>query len=326
MIVRIARYILLSMNFNTRFVSIAFLTLTWFSAFGSSIDTSQSIEIGGIKQWIAIKGQDDSDPVLLFLHGGPGNSVMGYAEKFTTELQKHFVVVQWDQRESGKTAELNATNKPLSVELLSNDAIEVINHLRKRFSQDKIFLMGHSWGGFLALKIASEHPELLVASFAVSPMVHQLESERLSLQMMIDKATKEKNQEALKELQTVRVPFENGEQLYFHRSWLLKFAGRKSPEKSFVETWAKKWLALFNEASAVNFFVTAPQINCPVYFFVGRKDYQTNFQLTDDYYKVLRGPTKGLYWFEDSAHSVPTSEPAKLQQVIITDVLPKLGY
>jgi predicted alpha/beta-fold hydrolase len=121
--------------------------------------------------------QKKPTPVLLFLHGGPGNSVMGYAQKFTAELQKHFVVVQWDQRESGKTAELNTTDKPLSVELLSNDALEVINHLRKRFSQEKIFLMGHSWVVFLPLRSLPEHPELLIASFAVSPMVNQLESD-----------------------------------------------------------------------------------------------------------------------------------------------------
>ncbi|MEJ0055520.1 MAG: hypothetical protein WDN75_07610 [Bacteroidota bacterium] len=68
----------------------------------SLIHSEEAINIGGIKQWISIKGTDSKDPVLLFLHGGPGNSAMGYADKFTGELQKHFVVIQWDQRESGE--------------------------------------------------------------------------------------------------------------------------------------------------------------------------------------------------------------------------------
>jgi pimeloyl-ACP methyl ester carboxylesterase len=250
---------------------------------------------------------------------------MSYAHKFTAELQKHFVVVNWDQRESGKTADLNSSDKPLSVELLEKDAVEMINYLRTRFSQEKIYVMGHSWGGFLVLKIAAEHPELLQACLAVSPMVNQLESERLSLQWMMDKAKKENNQVALKELLSVSVPFATGEQLYFHRAWLLKMAGRKSPSKSFVETWATKWLKVFNEASEINFFTTAPQIECPVYFFVGRKDYQTHFKLTEDYYRLLKAPVKNFYWFENSGHNLTTSEPARLQEIIINDILPKTG-
>ena len=141
---------------------------------------SQAVEIGGIKQWINIKGTNGSNPVLLFLHGGPGNSAMSYAERFTNELQKHFVVVQWDQRESGRTAKLNTSDKPLTVAVMEEDAVDMINYLRTRFSQDKIYLMGHSWGGFLGLTVAANHPELLKAFMAISPMVYQVESERLS--------------------------------------------------------------------------------------------------------------------------------------------------
>ncbi|HMG93840.1 MAG TPA: alpha/beta hydrolase [Chryseolinea sp.] len=313
------------MNFIERFFCFLFLVVSFSEAQSSPIDTAEAIDIGGIKQWISIKGTNDGNPVLLFLHGGPGNSAMGYAAKFSGELQKYFVVVHWDQRESGKTAELNASDKPLSVAVMESDAIDVINYLRKRFSRDKIYVMGHSWGGFLALKIAAEHPELLKACLAVSPMVDQLESERLSLKWMLDKAKQENNQEALKELQSVSVPFANGEQLYYHRSWLIKMAGRKYPSKSFVETWATKWLNVFNEGSAVNFFKTAPKIECPVYFFVGRKDYQTHFKLTEDYYNLLTAPAKNFYWFENSGHNLTTSEPAKLQEIIINDILPKTG-
>jgi pimeloyl-ACP methyl ester carboxylesterase len=290
----------------------------------NEIELKEAIDIGGIKQWISINGTNTSNPVLLFLHGGPGNSAMSYASKFSGDLQKHFVVVHWDQRESGKTAELNASDKLLSVALAESDAIEVINYLRRRFSQDKIYLMGHSWGGFLALKIAAAHPELLKASLAVSPMVNQLESERMSLKWMLDKAKQENNQEALKELQEVSIPFANGEQLYFHRSWLLKMAGRKSPSKTFVETWATKWLDVFNEASAINFFVTAPQIECPVYFLVGHKDYQTHFKVTEDYYNLLKAPAKELYWFENSGHNLTASDPGRLQEIVINDILPKI--
>src|SRR3954468_11256995 len=80
-------------------------------AHATAINQKQAVEIGGIQQWISLKGADDQAPVLLYLHGGPGNSVMNYAGKFTSELQKHFVVVHWDQRASGKTATLQTTDQ-----------------------------------------------------------------------------------------------------------------------------------------------------------------------------------------------------------------------
>lgn len=311
------------MVFITRFVCFLLLIVPLFPVQGSSINISEAVDIGGIKQWISIKGTNNSNPVLLFLHGGPGNSAMSYADKFTNELQKHFVVVQWDQRESGKTAKLNVSDKPLSVAQMEEDAVEMINYLRSRFSQDKIYLVGHSWGGFLGLTVAANHPELLKAYFAVSPMVYQLESERLSLQWMINKAKEDDNRQALEELAKVTIPFQSGDQLYYHRSWLYKLMGNKFPSKDVVLTWSKKWLTLFNEASAVNFFEVAPEIKCPIYFFVGRKDYQTHFKLTEDYYNRLKADKKQLFWFHDSGHNLNTKEPTKFQEIIINEIVLK---
>ena len=298
---------------------IFFLSLVLSSAAQSNgpINSSEAVPIGGIQQWITIRGTNKGHPVLLFLHGGPGNSAMSYADTFTKELQKSFVVVQWDQRESGKTAKLNSSSKPLSVELMEKDALELISYLRARFSQEKIYLMGHSWGGFLGLMVAANNPELLKGYFAISPMIHQTESELLSLQWMKNMALAKKNEQALKELALVNVPFQNSDQLYFHRSWLAKFTGTKPPLMPFVESWSKKWLALFNEASKVNFFTFAPEIRCPIYFFIGKKDYQTHFKLAEDYYKMVKADKKQLFWFEDSGHNLNLTEPKKLQAIII---------
>jgi pimeloyl-ACP methyl ester carboxylesterase len=289
-----------------------------------AINASEAVTLGGIKQWITIRGSDRSHPVLLFLHGGPGNSVMSYANKFTGTLQKSFVVVHWDQRESGKTAQINGSREPLTVQLLEDDAVALVNYLRVRFSQEKIFLMGHSWGGFLALLIAARHPELLQACFAVSPMVFQIESERRSWQWMVDQATEKNNQHALIALDSIHIPFQNAHDLYLHRSWLARLTGNRPPSRGFVEAWAEKWLALFNEASAVNFFSIAPEISCPVYFFLGTKDYQTHFRLTEEYFKSLKAERKERYWFENIGHNIPSRSPVRLQDIIIEEILPKV--
>jgi len=308
-----------------RCIALLFFGFSWSGIDRDPVNISESVSIGGIKQWINIKGGNSDLPVLLFLHGGPGNSAMGYADKFTSELQKHFLVVQWDQRESGETLVLNTSDKPLSVALMESDAIEMINYLRVRFSKDKIYLMGQSWGGFLGLKVAASRPDLLECYMAVSTMVDQLESERLSLKWMLDKAAAANNQRALNELNKVIVPFENGEQLFYHRNWLARLAGNKFPSKEFVATWAKKWLPLFNEASAINFFEIAPEIKCPVYFFVGRQDYQTHFQITEKYFKSLKAPKKQLFWFDNSGHNLHVKEAEKFQRIILTEIAPNKG-
>ncbi len=284
----------------------------------AAINSSEAIEIGGIKQWIKLDGVDDQAPVLLFLHGGPGNSVMSYSDRFTAELKKNFVVALWDQRASGQTAELNKSSQPLTVSLFVSDAIEVIEYLRNKFSKTKIYLVGHSWGGYLGMRVAIEKPELLAGYFALSPMINQLESERLSLQTMHDSAIKTNNLKQLAELSQIKIPFENGDQLFYHRKWLSKKMGSTSPTKTKVDSWAKTWLAVFNEASKTNFIASAPEIKCPIYLLIGSNDYQTYYKLAETYYEQVICTGKNLYWFTHSAHNPHLTESEKFQEIIIS--------
>jgi pimeloyl-ACP methyl ester carboxylesterase len=292
---------------------------------GQALDTAMSIPIGGIQQWVSIKGADRRNPVLLILHGGPGNSVISYSDKFTGALQKEFVVVNWDQRASGKTETLNPSPQPLTVALMTGDAVEVVRYLCKTFVASKIYLLGHSWGGFLGMQIADQYPELIAAYIPVCPMIYQAESERLALQWMETKATNEKNKQAQAELATIKIPFDNGEQLYYHRKWLLHYAGAKEPSRQIVVAWSQKWLALFNEASAINYLATLSRLKCPVYFFVGGRDYQTSTRLTTEFYNQLEAPDKQLFVFETTAHNLPTAEPARLQKTILETILPRIS-
>lgn len=244
---------------------------------------------------------------------------MAYADKFTDELQLNFIVIQWDQRETGKTKSLNTSAARMTVSLFEGDAIDVINYLRNKFHQEKIYLAGHSWGGFLALQLAAHHPDLFRACFAAAPMIHQVVSEKMALDKMTATAKEENNTKALRELASIKIPFENGTQLYYHRKWLYKLLNRKNPPFSiaYVDQWAGTWLPLFNEASAINFFETVPEIQCPVYFLVGTNDYQANFQLTENYFQKVKAEKKELFWFTNSAHSLNLTEPRKFQEVMI---------
>jgi pimeloyl-ACP methyl ester carboxylesterase len=285
---------------------------------GNPVHWSEAVDVNGVKQWISATGYDSDMPVLLFLHGGPGNSMMGYAQKFTAQLRKEFIVVLWDQRNSGKTASLNPEPSPVSLKIMREDGAVVINYLRAKFSRDRIYIAGHSWGGFLALQVAQEHPELLHACFAISPMINQNKSEQMSLVWMKDLAASTGNRQAIDELSGVQVPFEQIEDLYTHRKWLAIFSGTVAPKKSFVDEWSRKWLPLFKEASAMDLSRSATDFRCPVYFLVGKKDRQTHFQIAEDYCKSISAQKKALFWFVNSGHSLNLTEPKKLQSIILS--------
>jgi pimeloyl-ACP methyl ester carboxylesterase len=185
-------------------------------------------------------------------------------------------------------------------------------------------LVGFSWGTVLGLKMAQHYPNLLYAYVAVSQMVDQEKSEQLLLQRLKEQAATAKNQTALQELSLVRIPFENTDELYYQRKWLFHFTNNPVPDsvlKQYFSTYPKSLFKLGNEASKINFPEEVQSLQCPVYFFVGRNDYQTNHELTYSYYQQLKAKNKHFYWFERSAHTVPFTEPDLFQQIIIDIVL-----
>ena len=293
------------------------------------IDTTEIIKIGGIRQFISVKGAEKTKPLLLFITGGPGESSMGFADMFTKELKKHFVLVQWDQRECGNTLALNHSPQPITLETCQADTRELVDSLLAQFHQEKLFLMGWSWGTVLGFYMAANHPELLHAYFAVSPVINQLESERLALNMLKNTAESKGNREAIDELAQVRIPFENMNQVYFDRKWLFIYDGQHINQKflkSYFSDPGKEWIVtLFNEASTHDLTAELPAIRVPIYFFVGKKDYQTNHSISEKYFQQLQAPKKQFFLFEKSGHGVPVSEPALFQQRIITEVIPAIG-
>jgi len=299
-----------------------FVVLTNYSLFGQQqIDTTIIYNIGGIKQSVRIKGKDVAKPLILFLHGGPGGSLMQKIDKVSGKLQEHFVVVHWDQRETGQTLKLNKTTQPLTLQLFYNDTHDVIDTLLRRFQRPKLYLIGYSWGAGLGFHIADKYPQLLYAYIPVSPVIDQDRSDSISLAML----NKDMGKNARKELAQVKISFENAEQLYYHRKWLLKHEGQKfvnlSLPKSFVQSWAVTWFDVWLRSCEINLFQNLPTINCPVYFFAGDKDYNTNYTITQEYFNRVTAPKKDLFLFENAGHSLPETHSGEFQDIIIKMIL-----
>jgi len=290
----------------------------------SPVEREAVVTIGGIRQYLTINGKDDSLPLLLFLHGGPGGSMMRYASVIGDRLQEHFLVVHWDQRETGKTLELNASPSPLTLRQFQSDTEEVIEWLLNEYGRDRLYLAGHSWGTSLGFHIAKHYPERLYAYLAIGAMINQTESERIAREAMLNHAHYFEDNAAVQELSSIRIPFEDATDLYYHRKHLATYAGRSRPlPRSYVKQWAQRWLPVFKEASAINLFETLPRLHCPVYFLAGRNDLQTNASLMEAYYQILEAPLKKFYWFERVGHGLPTSAAERMQAIIIEEILPE---
>lgn len=305
-----------------------FITITFSSLLANAQNNwaYDTVKIGGIGQVIATKGVKNG-PLILFLHGGPGSSRMKQADAFSNDLQRYFTVVQWDQRESGRTLSLNKTNTPISLDLMARDTYELIDTLLKKFHQQKLYLAGESWGTVLGFKMAEAHPEKLYAYLSFSSVIAQGQSEQLLLTRLVKDAQAKGNTIAEKELAQVKIPFENVEQLYYLRKWWFNYEGHPFSDKDtaavkeFFQSWADTWFSTWNEVMEHNLLVELPVIKCPVYFFIGGKDYQTNCEITKSYYNKLSAPKKKMYWFENASHDVLISDAAKIQRIIIDEIL-----
>ncbi len=290
------------------------------------IETIHTPEVGGIKQVIEVRSDDIGKPILLFLSGGPGSSMMNQAERFTSALRQEFTIVQWDQRDAGKTLKLNPSPVAPTLAQMESDALEVIRFLRKTYAKDKIYLLGSSWGNVLGFHIVREHLELLHAYFAVNPVVSQLASE----QELLDTLKREfrAHPQASTELATVRIPFVRDEDLFYLRKWLFHkegkaFATSEAFRSNFLQ-WSKVWSPVWNEVMKIDLPTTLDKVAVPVYFMVGANDIQTSTRITTDYFSRLQAPEKALTLFAHSRHQIHQDEPDRFQQTIIRAVQPAL--
>ena len=309
----------------------------------NSIASLEKVQLGGLDQWIIIRSHDITNPILLFLHGGPGSVEGPLAYKFESELEKYFVFVNWDQRGAGKSYSKKIPKESMNIEQFISDTVELINILRSKFNQKKIFIVGHSWGSILGLSIVQRYPELFYAYIGIGQVVNIRENEKISYQFVYEEAKKIGNKKALKQLEKIQ-PYtgENIKSLKIQRKWLAKFGGFMhgeksmwplikiglfSPEYSIKDMFKfykginfsteKLWVDMFK----INFFNQVPEIKVPVYFCVGKYDYNTPFELVERYYEQLQVPKKKLIWFEKSAHNPNFEEPQKFDELLINQVL-----
>ena len=299
-----------------KIIPLLFSVFVTSSVFAQKIKTHEKVQIGGIGQWIGAVGDDADLPVLLFLHGGPGFTSRGYAKSLIKQLKDEFIIVQWDQRGTGITEAWSPNQDSLTLKLFYSDTKEVIDYVRERFSKDKIYLVGFSWGGFLGIEMANRYPELLHAYVHLSGAVNSKESEELNIRLLKEKASEIGNEVAFRELEQVSIPFMTWQDLYYLRKWTAKLlatggAKRTYPEKLYRE-WSGRWLPVFNQVLTINHTESIQSIECPIYFMHSRNDFVANHQVTEVFFAQLKARQKELIWINSGGHEFAGDEPKKL--------------
>src|ERR1700683_848064 len=172
------------------------------------IQESTFVSIGGIDQWITIRGADRNNPVLLFVHGGPGDATSAWSLPYFRAWEKHFPVVQWDQRGAGKTFGKSGPSiaPTMTLDRMTNDGLELTYYLRKHLDTPKIILVAHSFGTILALRMVQQKPELFLAYVGTGQVADETTNYAVAYQSLLQHAHDTHNREALDELKTVGPP------------------------------------------------------------------------------------------------------------------------
>lgn len=312
-----------------------------------SISERATVEIGGVPQSMFIQGVDRSNPVLLFVHGGPGMVEFFMEREYPTGLHNHFTMVWWEQRGAGMSFAPDIPPETMTMDRMIADAIEVADYLRGRFGQDRIILLGHSWGAYLGIQVAAEAPDRFLAYVGMAQIVHQLRSEIMARDYMIDAYRARGDDRMARQLEEAPVSMERGTSEAWMRVrdaamhglgvghthdmdsvvtgiFLPMWHVRAYTLREKINIWrGKLWSRPFFWDDLVRDDLSArlTRFDLPVYFLTGRHDYTANANLTRAYFDAIEAPVKGFYLFEESAHSPVFEEPARATEILLRDVL-----
>ena len=318
----------------------------------SGISQKLAVPINGVAQGMVIRGDDATNPVLLWVHGGPGMPDYPLTQRYPTKLEDLFTVVWWDQRGASLSFHPGIPALTMTIGQFIEDTLTVSDYLRGRFGQHRIYLLGHSWGSFIALQAAARSPERYNAYLGMGQVVHQLESEKMAYDYMIAAYHDRGDTKMVRRLEAAPVTMNGGtpdaylkvRDTAMHKlgvgtthdmssvitgiflaSW--RFRGYTAAEK--LNLWRgrafSRGFGLWDELIRTDLRKSILALEIPAYFFEGRYDYTCVTSLAADYFTQLKAPVKGFYVFDRSAHSPLLEEPDAAHRILQRDVLASPG-
>lgn len=301
----------------------------------------REVELGGFPQTVLLRGVDRRNPVLLYVHGGPGSAQLPIARLYSNELEKHFVVAHWDQRGAGASC-AGVDWSTLSLERIVGDTIELAGKLGQG---RPIFLLGHSWGSLVGAIAVQRRPDLFRAYIGMGQLVDRDAQEEISYDWVVEQAREAGDEEALAELATIHPPYTTQQEFELQRGWLSHFHGDVYATARAESIWPaaifgreytlatrlryphcfdRSLEVLLPDRLHVDLLKDIPRLEVPVFLFAGRHDYNTPFVLVEKWAERLEAPHVEMVWFEDAGHMIPIEVPGEFQARLLEKLLPLL--
>lgn len=296
------------------------------------------VVMNGCKQFLSMRSFEQDKPILLYLHGGPGDAALPLVTKYNSSLEAYFTVVVWEQRGTGKSYYPFAAQESITISLFLEDINAITEYLLKKYQQEKLYLLGHSWGSVLGLKFCQLHPEKVHAYIGCGQVVNMKKSSHLAYEYAMQEAKKDGNTKALNKLEKIDYSYSSENWLHdllFVTGLVVKYKGSLYGRKNY-NSFVKGFIfsreysivdlihrqkgslqsiqRLWQELMAVDFeSITA--IPVPVVFIEGRHDYHVSSTLAKEYFNTIT-TSKQFYWFEHSCHFPQWSESEKFAEVL----------
>ena len=302
-----------------------------------SVANLEPVTLGGVEQWILIRGRSASSPLMLKLHGGPGQAEMATV-RFNNLLEQDFLVVEWDQRGAGKSADVPADG--VTTEQIVSDTIELSRYLLKRFDRDRLILVGHSWGSAVGLQAVHRAPELYRAFVSTGQMSNFSNAISAGYRALLEHAVRSGDEALEAELEALGEPpyvgpegrskrakylelLEEHGNLWHAESgftpvrWMIAAEEYSWSEKlSFNRAAQTSFEALLPDLLELDMAELVPRVEVPVYFAAGRHDLLSPPSVAFAYFSRLEAPRKEWVWFEGSAHFPQWEEPAEFHRLL----------
>lgn len=306
----------------------------------NSIASVERWQINDTEQSVILRGRDRSQPILIWLHGGPGSSETAVLRHFNSPLEDHFVVAYWDQRYAGQSLDPFA---PIPHDLTINQYVDdlgvLVNLLRARFQKDKVILLAHSWGTVIGTLYAERNPGKVAAYIGVGQVTNTPENESLSYNFALREARTRQDTEAITRLESIGPPPRSIGSIFTPRDLLARYGGSfhadigmtqlvligmRAPESNWRDMAAFLYASDYSSQMATGEFAqlaldtSHTTFHVPMYFASGRYDHQSEASLAYRYFERIVAPKKEFTWFEHSAHSPNFEEAARFNEWVIS--------
>lgn len=312
-----------------------------------SIAALDDVKLGDVTVWTLTRGKNVKNPVLLYIHGGPGGAEMTTFRHYLSALEDDFVVMTYDMPGAGKSYSDRIPVERMTVEQGIADAHQLVMQLRERFGAEKVCLVANSWGTVIGALLVQRYPELFHSYVGVSQWTDGIERERLSYDLILAWAKRHDDGDAVRELEKIGPPPYLGpkamESVGIQKKLLAKTGGMiygrdnlglliapllRSTEYSpfdkfnFMKGLMFSMERMWPESMQINLMERATTFKLPLFLVSGRHDWNIPLSHVERYFERIEAPSKQLVVFENSAHLPQYEEPARFIEFMRNTIKP----